>query len=74
MNTRKAGKIAGVAFVGFVATAFAATKFDFSPATSQLAGFLGAALGSLAANLQRPKKSGDNIKPKDFAQKKLINK
>ncbi len=72
MNTRKAGKVAGVAFVGFVATAFAATKFDFSPATSQLAGFLGAFVGSLAANVRRPRKSGGNIK--DVAQKKLINK
>ena len=74
MNTRKAGKIAGVAFVGFVATAFAATKFDFSPATSQLAGFLGAFVGSLAANIRRPKKSGDNKESEHVVEKKAINK
>jgi uncharacterized membrane protein YeaQ/YmgE (transglycosylase-associated protein family) len=59
MNTPKAGKIAGVAFVGFIATAFAATKFDFSPAASQLAGFVGALIGSVVARGRRPKKSAD---------------
>lgn len=56
MNTRKAGKIAGVSFVAFIATAFAATKIDLSPAASQLAGFVGAFLGSLVANGRRGKR------------------
>ena len=68
MNTPKAGKIAGVAFVGFIATAFAATKFDFSPATSQMAGFVGALLGSLVANVRRPKRSRDPKTPNQPAR------
>ncbi len=63
MNTPKAGKIAGVAFASFIVTAFAATKFDLSPATSQLAGFVGALLGSLVAKGRRPKRPGHA--PKD---------
>lgn len=62
MNTRKAGRIAGVSFVAFIATAFAATKIDLSPATSQLAGFVGAFLGSLVANGRRARKTGDKNK------------
>ena len=74
MNTPKAGKIAGVAFVGFIATAFAATKFDLSPATSQLAGFVGAFLGSLAANFRRPRKSGDKELRHVTEKKRASNK
>ncbi|MGI8744817.1 MAG: hypothetical protein ACR2NN_20050 [Bryobacteraceae bacterium] len=62
MNTRKAGKIAGVSFVAFIATAFAATKINFSPAAAQLAGFAGAFLGSLVANGRRSKKTDEKIK------------
>jgi len=59
MNTPKAGKIAGVAFVAFVATAFAATKVNLSPAVSQMAGFVGAFIGSMVANAGGRKKDED---------------
>jgi hypothetical protein len=45
-------KIAGLTLAGFVAASVAADKVNLTPLLSQIAGFAGACLGTLAGGLQ----------------------
>ena len=49
MRVSRIAKIAGATFVGFCAASVAADKGNFGPAVSQLAGFVGAFVGTLVA-------------------------
>lgn len=49
MRVSRITKIAGVALVGFCAASVAADKVNLNPLTSQVAGFVGAFLGTLIA-------------------------
>ncbi len=59
MKISRMTKIAGAGLIGFCAVSLGADKVNLTPMASQLAGFAGAFLGSLAA--QRQQKS---VKPK----------
>ena len=59
MKISRMTKIAGAGLIGFCAVSLGADKVNLTPMASQLAGFAGAFLGSLAA--QRQQKSA---KPK----------
>jgi uncharacterized membrane protein YeaQ/YmgE (transglycosylase-associated protein family) len=49
VQVSRIAKIAGVTFVGFCAASIAADKGNLGPVASQLAGFVGAFVGSLVA-------------------------
>ena len=56
MKISRMTKIAGASLIGFCAVSFGADKINLTPAASQLAGFVGAFLGSLAAQRRRTSK------------------
>jgi uncharacterized membrane protein YeaQ/YmgE (transglycosylase-associated protein family) len=49
MKVSRITKVAGAGLVGFVAVAFTADKVNAAPVLSQMAGFVGAFLGSVIA-------------------------
>lgn len=53
MRVSKMTKIAGASLLGFCALSLGADKVNLTPMASQLAGFVGAFLGSLAAQRHR---------------------
>lgn len=56
-------KIAGASLIGFCAVSFGADKANLNPMASQVAGFIGAFLGTLAAQ-RRSRLFRDEQKPK----------
>jgi len=52
MKVSRIAKVAGASLAGFVAVALVADKVNAGQAASQVAGFVGAFLGSLAAGRQ----------------------
>ena len=50
MKVSRIAKVAGASLVGFCAVSLAADKVNVAPMLSQLAGFVGAFFGSLAAS------------------------
>ena len=58
MKVSRIAKVAGASLVGFCAVALAAVKVNVAPAVSQVAGFVGAFFGSLAAGRGTRKEQG----------------
>ena len=52
MKVSKITKVAGASLLGFCAVSLAADKLPLNPVASQVAGFAGAFLGSLAARIR----------------------
>ena len=63
MTVSRITKVAGASLVGFVAITLAADKANVTPVVSQVAGFLGAFVGSLAASRRSGNTSADESKP-----------
>ncbi|MGA2596884.1 MAG: hypothetical protein ABSH09_07805 [Bryobacteraceae bacterium] len=63
MKISRMTKIAGAGLIGFCAVSLGADKVNLTPMASQFAGFVGAFLGSLAA--QRQQKSAKPKKTKE---------
>ena len=71
MRVSRIAKIAGATFVGFCAASVAADKGNFGPAVSQIAGFVGAFVGTLVA--RRRVKPEETPVPADKAKKPSPN-
>jgi len=57
MKISKITKVAGASLVGFCAVSLAADKVDLGPLASQVAGLVGALLGSIVAKRRHDDKS-----------------
>ena len=57
MNVSRISKIAGLSLAGFVAATFIADKENVGPILTNLAGAVGATLGTLVARTRRASKS-----------------
>jgi hypothetical protein len=63
MKASKISKVAGLSFLGFCVAAATADKVNLNPLASQVAGFVGAFVGSLVATGRRSKTSQPEEKP-----------
>ena len=70
MKVSKITKVAGASLLGFCAVSLAADKLPLNPVASQVAGFAGAFLGSLAARIRSKGRRG--VPSKD--DKALVSK
>jgi hypothetical protein len=64
MKASKISKVAGFSFLGFCVAAATADKVNLNPLASQVAGFVGAFVGSLVATRRRSKLSQSGEKSK----------
>jgi hypothetical protein len=59
VKTARIAKIAGLSLAGFVAASMVADKVNLNPLASQVAGFAGAFLGTLAGRRRRLRRVAD---------------
>ena len=66
MKISRMTKIAGASLIGFCAVSIGADKVNLNPMTSQIAGFVGAFLGSLVA--QRRRSGNSSASPRSSSE------
>lgn len=65
VNASRITKIAGVTLAGFVVASVAADKVNLGPVASQVAGVVGAFLGTLGAGLRSKQEPSNDSPPGD---------
>ena len=65
MKASRIVKIAGLSLAGFVAASIGADKVNLNPLASQIAGFVGAFVGTLVGRRREVRRAAPDPRPRD---------